>query len=753
MSLRVKLFASKLALAIVPMTVASGVVLWQAGEAFRKNAAQAEVGLSGVVEQAKRALTVSLSADLEHIAHDVYRMCEIQQANLQQKVDADLLVARDVLERAGGASFSDRPVSWKAVNQYTKTAQTVTLPEMQISGRGLAANEDPGTPSPVVDDVRAMVGGTCTLFQRMTGAGDMLRVCTNVVGADGRRAVGTYIPAFNADGQANPVIREVLDGRTFRGRAFVVDAWYITAYEPIKDADGEIVGMLYVGVKEESTTTLRQAIMSVAVGKTGYVYVLNAKGPTRGHYVISQYGKRDGENIWEAKDNSGRLFIQEICRTAVDLEPGALGEIRYPWKNPGDAAPRDKVVKLAYFAPWDWVIGAGCYEDEFYESANAMAQLGQQTVADMSAAQDKTVTTVVYACLAVAGVAMAVAIGVAFWVTRGITKPLNRVILGLNDGADQVNDAASQVAGASQHLAQGANDQASSLEETTSALEEMAAMTRTNAENARHASDLSAEARVAAESGNQTVLALNNAMSAINQSSDEIRKIIKVIEEIAFQTNLLALNAAVEAARAGEHGKGFAVVADEVRSLAQRSATASREITELIENSVAKAKEGSGVAEQAGTLLVRIKDHVTQVSDLINEVARASNEQAQGVDQVNVAMSQMDAVTQQNAAGAEESASAAEQLSAQSQTVKSMVDDLIALVEGRKARLNSHSRPSDGPGRGALPRHAEKPGRGTSSGNAQARAGEGTARVETSRDVRHGPQTEGGRLADGAPEF
>ena len=283
----------------------------------------------------------------------------------------------------------------------------------------------------------------------------------------------------------------------------------------------------------------------------------------------------------------------------------------------------------------------------------------------------------------VGAIALVCIILISVLFARSITKPINRIIAGLNEGADQVNDASAQVSSASQQLANGASEQASSLEETSSALEQMSAMTRTNAENAKQANELSEQARQAAQTGDQTTEQLNTSMAAINNSSGQISKIIKVIEEIAFQTNLLALNAAVEAARAGEHGKGFAVVADEVRNLAQRAAQASGEITTLIEDSVSKAKEGTQVAGEVGKALAAIVGDVTKVTELINGIAQASQEQAQGVDQVNTAVSQMDKVTQQNAAGAEESASAAEELSAQAQTVKGMVGELVALVGGK----------------------------------------------------------------------
>jgi methyl-accepting chemotaxis protein len=190
------------------------------------------------------------------------------------------------------------------------------------------------------------------------------------------------------------------------------------------------------------------------------------------------------------------------------------------------------------------------------------------------------------------------------------------------------------------------------------------------------------DSKKAMEAGVAKMKELVVAMGDIKRASDDIAKIIKVIEEIAFQTNLLALNAAVEAARAGEHGKGFAVVAEEVRNLAQRAGTASRDITQLIQNAVSKADGGNAITEEVAKELNEVFEALKKAGNLSEEVAAASNEQAQGVEQINKAVTQMDAVTQKSAASAEEAASGSEELSAQAEIMNGTVKQLSDIVFG-----------------------------------------------------------------------
>jgi methyl-accepting chemotaxis protein len=300
--------------------------------------------------------------------------------------------------------------------------------------------------------------------------------------------------------------------------------------------------------------------------------------------------------------------------------------------------------------------------------------------------------------LIVAGVISALLLGlaVAWLISRRISRALAGIAGNLTDGSAEVASAAGQVSNSSQSLAAGASEQAASLEETSASLEEISSMTKRNAEAAAQAKGLANQTRSAAETGAGDVNDMNLAMDAIKTSSGNIAKIIKTIDEIAFQTNILALNAAVEAARAGEAGAGFAVVAEEVRALAQRSATAARETAEKIEDSVSKSRHGAEVCAKVAAGLQEITTKSRQVDELVGEIAQASGEQTQGITQVNMAVGQMDKHVQAGAARAEEAASVAQELLAQSTALQGSVDELSRLVggAGKVATANVADKPS-----------------------------------------------------------
>lgn len=623
-----------------------------------------------VQNESEKALRAQMEDSTARIALDVYNMVATQDKLLRVKLQGDLAVARELLAHEGEISLAEESLAWKAVNQFSKKEADLALPLMMAGKSALRQNRQKDVESPVVDKVRSLVGGTCTIFQRMNPQGDMLRVSTNVTLESGERAIGTFIPATHPDGALDPIIAAVLKGETYIGRAFVVNAWYIAAYEPIRSAKGDVIGMLYVGVPVDSIAQ-REAIMKTPVGKTGYVYVIGGTGAQRGKYIISQNGKRDGENIWEAKDSNGRFFIQDIVNKAMAKKDGGCDFVYYPWKNAGDKDARVKVAAVTYFEPWDWVIGAGAYEDELLESLNRLN-------ASFTRAQWMGAPIILLVFLLTGGVGI--------WLSRSISLPLGRasdqlrqmaegdftkrasaedtargdeigdlarsaetlnqnlhqIMRDISKGIETLAASSSELSGISGKMAGGTKeiaeksssvvseaedsstnalsmavkieDAATNLTAVAAATEEMSATIGEIASNAERSRAISDEAV-------QQAQAVSNAMKDLGRAAQDIGKVTETITSISSQTNLLALNATIEAARAGAAGKGFAVVANEIKELAQQTAAATDDIKGKI----------AGIQTSTGSAIMDIEQItgvITEVGQIVNTIAAAIEEQS-----------------------------------------------------------------------------------------------------------------------------
>lgn len=284
-------------------------------------------------------------------------LCAALSANLKTKLRSDLELATEVLVHAGNAGLSDtQKRTWNTINQATKQASEQSLPTMLIGQTPVVPNDNPEVPSPVVDQVRQTVGSYCTLFQRLNDAGDMLRIVTNVP-ANGKRAIGTYIPATMPDGVANTVIKTVLAGKDYIGRAKVVDAWYVTAYRPLKDSAGQVIGMIFVGTPEQESAELIKHIKQTKIGRTGYPYVCDSKGTLLVHPRPELVGKN---LITDLKLTA----LQAMLSTRSESEVKCLDY---------DFEGRRKFALYSYFPEWDWIICASGYRDDLSDSSARFA--------------------------------------------------------------------------------------------------------------------------------------------------------------------------------------------------------------------------------------------------------------------------------------------------------------------------------------------------------------------------------------------
>jgi len=341
---------------------------------------------------------------------------------------------------------------------------------------------------------------------------------------------------------------------------------------------------------------------------------------------------------------------------------------------------------------WDF------YWTGIYEDFNGYQTLGTARVLNLGEKPFGMIVTVssdeihgsIYALrnimIIVCSVVVVLVILIGWLFSVSITKPILHAVKNLGEGSQQINAASGQIASASHQLASAASEQAASVAETSSTLEESSSVVKQTTENTRQAAQLSALARNSADKGNSEMSEMKSSIKEIKSSSEQMGKIIKVIDEIAFQTNILALNAAVEAARAGEAGMGFAVVAEEVRNLAQRSAQAAKDTSAIIETNIKLSQHGSEVVKRVADALGDIVMQTKKVSELMDEITAASQEQTQGITQIAKAISQIEQATQENSATAEEAAASSEELSAQANSVKDIVMQLVRLVNGASRR-------------------------------------------------------------------
>ncbi|GAK60856.1 chemotaxis sensory transducer [Candidatus Vecturithrix granuli] len=608
-------------------------------------------------QAAKKEIYASVEQKLREQVVMIANHLETAITLTQNKVNTDLKVAHNLLYASGTARLDqDLTIAIDAVNQSTGDRNVIEVPVMTINDEMLMYNDD------IVNNIQKLVGGTATIFQVIPDG--MLRISTTVLKADGTRAIGTFIPTDS------PVYQTIMRGETFYGRAYVVNVWHQTAYEPITDAQGNIIGALYVGEKEASETILEN-LAQLVVGKTGYIWIIN----TQGEYILSYKRERDGQSILDSQDSQGRYFAQGWVENALTLLKGESMIDYYPWMNPGETIPRLKIAAYTYFPDWSWVVGSSAYIEDFMDNLKQIRNMSlfvscgaifvgscaaylfvlflvkrfNKLIQQMNAMArgDLTVTFTVK---------QRDEVGVLAETFQEMTSKLRQVATEVKKAAENVASGSQTLNIGAENLSQGATQQAVATEHALLLVEQIVANIIQNADNAGRTETIALSVVNDAKTSQHAVAEAVSAMHSIARE-------IAVIDEIAGQTRLLSLNATIEAARAQEHGKGFAVVASEVRELAEQSQEAALKINELVTSRV----ELAGHAEEK---LNKLVPRIEETALLVHEISAASKAQHSGANQINQVIQQLNQAAQNNASIAEETADTAEKLAIQARQLQ-----------------------------------------------------------------------------------
>ncbi len=555
----------------------------------------------------------------------------------QSSVNIALKLAHNIFEDFGDIKVNKQMIEVSGINQVTKEQKNYLIPEWKINNVPMYKSTH------IVDFIKSQSVETATIFQKIEDG--YLRISTNVLKLDSTRAVGTFIP------NSSEVIQTVEQGKTFYGRAFVVNDWYLTAYEPII-IGGVTQGILYVGVKEREYAFLKRIFEEKRYYENGYPFLVDSKG----NLII--HPTKEGENYVNAS-----FFKQLINSKDGDYKS------EYTW--PEGKGGKEKVQFFKYFEPYQAYISTSIYKDDMYADLNRLLALTTILLLISGVliyfVLSRFLNPIIQQMVVMAHNAEEVASGnltlsihssrkdelgmLANAINRMITK-LKEVVSEIVAGAEQLNASGIQFDSTSQDISQGASEQASSIEEVSSTMEEISANIEQNSANATETEKISKQVT-------KEIQKVNKKAKKAQEFNELIAEKIVAINDIAFQTNILSLNAAIEASKAGEQGRGFNVVAAEVRKLAENSKNMAIEIVKLVNDSVEMTQSASHSLEE-------LVPTIQQTSKLVQNITTAGLELETGVNQVSTALQQINASTVQNAAGSEELASGAKELSSQS---------------------------------------------------------------------------------------
>lgn len=663
-------FTTKLFVAMISVVVVS--ILITSGNAVRMS----KNGLYDLGEGA-----------LEDIHQSLYNSLDAIDENVRKKLNGDLLLLESKLSSSGAIFLDDfKMVDVTMVNQITKASESIEIPKLQAGLRYL--NDD----IEIVDEIERVTGSSATVFQLVDDK--LLRISTTVKKTNGERAIGTYIPS------SSEVYKTILKGETYRGKAFVVNDWYLTTYKPLKNRDDEIVGAMYVG-QPMISDAVRKLVSETKFG-VGYFFIYTDEGSVLVHPTLTP------------SDNLLTIVPQLN-------EPD--GFVRYNWKGTA------KVTYKARFDSWGIYLCIGLNRVDIVSGLDVKLLRNNLMVGLL---------------VVVAGVLLTI------FLVRSINQPLKELAekaIKVGEGdytitfASQVDDAIGQLTNSlgvmvskGKHMLEDIIKSAQSLSSASTELATISDQMVGNAESttsiaddaSRNAHDVSdnmasvsaameestvnldmiasaseemgntigeiaensARARQTTEKAVANAAQSHESITQLGEAARAIGSITETITEISEQTNLLALNATIEAARAGEAGKGFAVVANEIKDLAQGTAAATGKIKEAIEGIQSRTSLTVKEIEEITTIITSVDEIVNGIVTAVeeqsittNEIVNNVNQASQGISEINENVANSNQMTAEMSEGVGQVKDRSVEVKDSSQHVRTSADELSNLAE------------------------------------------------------------------------